>query len=241
MPALSIENVSFCYRKKEALREVSFSVDSGSFCALLGPNGAGKSTLFSLLTHLRRPKVGSISINDQPMAKHPYEALAQIGIVFQQPTLDLDATVHENLKYFAGLHGIRGTRSKERIEKALSRMDMMERSKEKVRALNGGHRRRMEIARALIHDPKILLLDEPTVGLDPHARDALTGYVHSLAEEGYAVLWATHLVDEVQDNDQVVVLYHGRVLTKGRAADIAQDQTLKEQFLHLTADGAFPK
>lgn len=234
MAELAVQDVSFRYRGKYVLKDVSFTIESGTFCALLGANGAGKSTLMSLLCHLGNPSAGSISVNGLGLAEAPLAALAQMGIVFQQPTLDLDTTVRNNLSYFASLHGLRGNRARDSIAKALDRMDMSERADEKVRALNGGHRRRMEIARALIHDPGILLLDEPTVGLDPQARHAITDHAHRLAEDGVAVLWATHLVDEVRDDDQVVVLHQGRILAQGTAREMAMDKPLGERFLDLT-------
>lgn len=230
---LSVTGVRFSYRHKQVLSDVSFAVEGGTFCALLGPNGAGKSTLFSLLCHLSKPAAGTIDISGHNIADDPCAALARIGIVFQQPTLDLDTSVQNNLTYFAGLHGIRGRAAQSRIDQVLDRMEMRARAHEKVRTLNGGHRRRMEIARALIHEPAILLLDEPTVGLDPQARRAITDHVHALANDGLAVLWATHLVDEVHESDQVIILNRGHIVAKGTAAEIAQGQPLRDRFFAL--------
>ncbi len=166
MIGLEISHVSYSYGKSRALDDVSFSVRTGRFCALLGPNGAGKSTLFALLTRLLATRAGTIGVAGFDIAREPRAALARIGVVFQQPTLDLDMSVRRNLRYFAGLHGLSGRQAAVAIEAALTQLGMAERADEQVRALNGGHRRRMEIARALIHKPQILLLDEPTVGLD---------------------------------------------------------------------------
>jgi len=235
---LDVRGITHRYGQKTALNDIGFSLDKGTFCALLGPNGAGKSTLFSILTRLFVPDAGEVMIAGHSLAREPGKALARIGVVFQQPTLDLDLTVRRNLKYFAALHGLAGKDADRRIETSLEQVNMAERAGEKVRALNGGHRRRMEIARALLHDPVVLLLDEPTVGLDAETRNSITGHVHNLAsEQGLTVLWATHLVDEVRANDQLVVLHEGRIQADGSAAEIAGDTPLQARFLEMTGGG----
>ncbi|EEW25341.1 ABC transporter ATP-binding protein [Rhodobacter ferrooxidans] len=235
MTGLQIDGLGFRYGPRVALEDVSFAVAPGQFCALLGPNGAGKSTLFALLTRLMVSRQGRIRVAGFDLAQAPRAALARIGVVFQQPTLDLDLTVRRNLRYFAGLHGLSGRAAAMAIDAALDRLGMLERAGETVRVLNGGHRRRMEIARALIHAPAVLLLDEPTVGLDAASRRAITAHVHDLAAGGMAVLWATHLVDEIGPADQVVVLHRGRVLAQGTAAAIAAGQPLADAFMAMTA------
>lgn len=232
---LAVHDVSYSYGAKRALDHVTFDLTAGRFCALLGPNGAGKSTLFSLLTRLLVTRQGTISVAGHDLAQSPRAALAQIGVVFQQQTLDLDMTVRQNLRYFAALQGLAGSSAQRSIDAALDRLDMRERAGEKARALNGGHRRRMEIARALIHDPRVLMLDEPTVGLDTASRQAITAHVHDLADSGLLVFWATHLVDEIGDNDDVVVLHQGRVLSHDTAANIAGNGPLIDAFIKMTA------
>ena len=236
MNGLEVEGANFAYAKRQALMDVSLGVAPGEFCALLGPNGAGKSTLFALLTRLLIADRGRIRVAGHDLARDPRAALARIGVVFQQPTLDLDLSVRRSLRYFAGLHGMAGRAAEAAIDAALDRLGMRERAGEVVRALNGGHRRRMEIARALIHAPAVLLLDEPTVGLDAASRRAITDHVHDLAAGGMAVLWATHLVDEIRDPDSVVVLHQGRVCARGRAGEIggAAPGGLLAAFLALT-------
>ena len=220
-PALTIENVSFAYGKTKALDDVSFDVAPGKVTVLLGPNGAGKSTLFGLITRLVAIQHGRVAILSRDLGRIGATALAPLGIVFQQQTLDLDLTARQNLRYFAALRGIESDEADARIVKELTRLDMAERLEEKVRALNSGHRRRVEIARALLHGPSILLLDEPTVGLDIPTRKALIAHVHQRArEDGVAALWATHLIDEVGGDDPLVVLDKGRVVANGRAADV---------------------
>lgn len=232
---LSVENLKFRYGAKDALKGVSFEIRPGRFCALLGPNGAGKSTLVSLLTRLLVAPDGRICVAGHSLAKEPRDALANLGVVFQQPTLDLDLTVRQNLSYFAALHGLPSREVPGRIEAALGRLDMLERADEQVRALNGGHRRRTELARALLHRPKVLLLDEPTVGLDAASRAGITAHVHDLAEtEGLCVLWATHLTDEVRDTDRLLVLHQGEILADGETGEIRGDQSLSDWFLDRT-------
>ncbi len=237
MTGLSVSNIGFSYGPKRALDDVSFSASAGAFCALLGPNGAGKSTLFGLLTRLFTTPEGTISVAGHDLAEKPRVALAQIGVVFQQTTLDLDLTVRRNLQYFAALHGLSGKLAKMRIDEALDRLDISDRAGERARDLNGGHRRRTEIARALIHKPSVLLLDEATAGLDAGSRAAITDYVHELCADGrLTVLWATHLTDEVRPQDRLVVLHRGRVMADGLCGEIIGQVPLEKYFLDLTAE-----
>jgi len=232
---LSVTGLSFSYGSRRALEDVSFEVAPGSFCALLGQNGAGKSTLFSLLTRLFTTESGSISIVGHNLRTSSRKALAEIGVVFQQSTLDLNLSVERNLRYFAALQGLSGREAERRIAEALERLGMAERRRERVRDLNGGHRRRTEIARSLIHEPSVLLLDEPTVGLDAATRAAITDHVHELCEDrGLTVLWATHLTDEVRATDQLVILHRGKILKDGVTRDIVGDRPLTDVFLELT-------
>lgn len=234
---LRVQGLSYAYGRKQALDAVSLEVAPGAFCALLGPNGAGKSTLFGLLTRLFTAPEGRIEIAGHDMARDPRAALARMGVVFQQPTLDMDLTVAQNLRYFAALHGLGRRAAAARIDGALDRMGMRERAGERVRQLNGGHRRRTEIARALLHGPDVLLLDEPTVGLDAASRAAITAHVHDVCEgDGRTVLWATHLTDEVRESDRLVILHRGKVLRDGVAGEIAVGAPLAETYLALTTD-----
>lgn len=236
---LVVRDLSHSFGSRRALDGVSFSVAPGAFCALLGPNGAGKSTLFALLTRLLAAPAGHIRVAGVDLAREPRAALARMGVVFQQPTLDLDLTVRRNLRYFAALHGLGGREAERRIDRALEQLDMTERANERARELNGGHRRRTEIARALVQAPSVLLLDEPTVGLDAASRAGITGHVHRLAAEmGLTVLWATHLTDEVLLEDRLVVLHRGRVLADSTAAAVAGGRPLTEVFLDMTGGPA---
>lgn len=241
MNALDASAISFAYGARQALREVSFSLAPGRFAALLGPNGAGKSTLIALLTRLYDLQSGDIRVGGQSLREAPRAALQQLGVVFQQSTLDLDLSVEQNLRYHAALHGLSRRQTGLRVDAELVRQALGERRKEKVRELNGGHRRRVEIARALLHEPRLLLLDEASVGLDPASRLALNQHVRSLCREhGISVLWTTHLLDEVQPDDALMILHQGRLVASGQLDDLLQAQggDLGNLFARLTTQGA---
>jgi len=219
--ALEIAGLSHSYGARKALDDVSLTVAPGQFVVLLGLNGAGKSTLFSLVTRLFAARVGRISIFGRDLAKAPGEALRRIGVVFQARTLDLDLSVEQNMIYHAALHGIGPADARRRAETMLQRVGLAERARDKARVLSGGQMRRVEIARALLHGPRLLLLDEPTVGLDVAARAEILAQVRALvAEEKIGVLWTTHLMDEVETDDRVVILHKGRAIASGVASDI---------------------
>lgn len=233
-PALLVRDITFDYGKRRALDGVTFSVQPGQTVILLGPNGAGKSTLFSLISGLFAPQTGSIEISGRSVARDGEAALEPLGIVFQQQTLDLDLTVRQNLRYFCALRGMDRATADQRIKAELARLAMPERIDEKVRALNGGHRRRVEIARAALHQPKVLLLDEPTVGLDIPTRRELIANLHARSgADGTALLWATHLIDEVSESDRVLVLHRGKIIADGLPA------ALRQQTGAADLDGAF--
>ncbi len=241
-PALSVAGVSHSFGTVKALDDVSFEIASGSFTVLLGQNGAGKTTLFSLITRLYGNRSGAIRVYGFDVRRQPSEALARIGAVFQQRALDLDLTVAQNLHYHAALHGIGRRDAAARIEVELGRQGLLERAGAKVRQLSGGQMRRVELAQALLHRPRLLLLDEPTVGLDIGSRQALLDHVrHLCRSESIGVLWATHLIDEVQADDQVVILHKGRVMAQGDAATVTRDakaSDIRQAFGRLTGIGA---
>jgi ABC-2 type transport system ATP-binding protein len=219
--ALAVNNVSHSFGDRKALSGVSFEIQPGDFTVLLGLNGAGKTTLFALVTGLYHSGDGSIAVYGDDLRKRYLKALARIGAVFQQSTLDLDLTVEQNMFYHAALHGIARSVAAPRITAELERVGLADRRKDRARQLSGGQRRRVELARALIHEPALLLLDEPTVGLDIESRQFLLDHVRKLcAERGMAVLWATHLIDEADENSKVVVLHKGKVLAAGGAGAV---------------------
>jgi ABC-2 type transport system ATP-binding protein len=240
-PALAVNGVSHAYGPRKALDNVSLTVPQSCFTALLGLNGAGKTTLFSLITRLYDTRTGSIDVLGHRVSREPGEALRRLGVVFQARTLDLDLSVMENLLYHAALHGIGGRDARQRAEMALRGIDLAGRAKDPARKLSGGQMRRVEIARALLHEPRVLVLDEATVGLDVNSKTLILQHVRALVRErGVAVLWATHLLDEVANDDAVVVLHRGRVVAAGDvSAVIAQAgyTDMPGAFISLTGGG----
>ena len=235
---LEVRGLTKSYGPLKALDEVSLAVAEGEFVGLLGPNGAGKTTLFQILSGLFVADGGSVHVLGHDIRHSATTALAGIGVVFQQPTLDLDLSVLANLRFSARLHGMPRARRRERIEAELERLDLAESANAPARTLSGGNRRRVELARALVHEPRMLLMDEATVGLDPASRQQLLDYVLGLRRKRpVGVLWATHLVDEVERADRVVILHRGRVLDAGPPAEVvarAGAASIGEAFLVMT-------
>lgn len=239
LPILSVAAISKHYGKLCAVNQVSFQLGSG-FHALLGPNGAGKSTLFQLLTGLFAPDQGDIHLNSISIRQHLPQALAQMGVVFQQPALDLDLSVQTNLDFYGRLHGMGKADIRARSTHVLTQLEIADLAPTPCRNLSGGNRRKVELARALLTEPKLLLMDEATVGLDPASRATLLAYVHRLCrEQGLCVLWATHLIDEAEQADQILVMHKGKLLAQAPpAALITQTHTtsLLEAFFQLSGE-----
>jgi ABC-2 type transport system ATP-binding protein len=239
---LEVEEARKSYGAVKALDGVTLALGAGEFVALLGPNGAGKTTLFQLLTGLFVADSGRIVIDGLDIRRRLVEALARLGVVFQQPTLDLDLTVEANLRFHARLHGLSRRRATARIAEELERLGMAGETHRLCRALSGGNRRKVELARALVHEPRVLIMDEPTVGLDPASRRSLLEHVQALCRSGrLGVLWATHLVDEAEGADRVLVLHRGRLVSEGTPAELLRktgQSTLASAFIELTGKGA---
>ena len=215
-PALEVSGLGHSYGKRRALDAVSFRAEARGVLALAGPNGAGKTTLFNLLTGLFYPRVGRIAVLGRDIVRRPRAALADIGVVFQQRAVDADLSVWQNLRYHAALHGLGGREARARIGEECARLGIADKLKRRAGALSGGELRRMEIARALLHRPRLLLLDEPTTGLDAPSRELVLRHLRELARER-AVVFSTHLFDEIDGGDDLVVLDRGRVAARGRA------------------------
>jgi ABC-2 type transport system ATP-binding protein len=241
-PALLLDNVVKTFGRVRAVDGVNLKAFPGEFIALLGPNGAGKTTLFRMLSGLLAPDGGRIEVMGHDMSRDAVPALARLGIVFQQPTLDLELSVAANLLFHAGLHGISRAVAQPRIESELARLGLVEHVHAKTAQLSDGNRRRVELARALLHQPRVLLMDEATVGLDPQSRgDLLRSILNMRAERTVAVLWATHLCDEVPGADRVIVLHHGKVLadtTPAKLVAAAGAANVEQAFLSMTVRGA---
>ena len=242
-PLLQASGVAKAYDGTPALNGVNIAVRPGELVVLLGPNGAGKSTLLQLVTGLFTPDRGSISICGHDLRTGIVPALAQLGVVFQQPTLDLELSVEANLRFHAELHGLPGNQVRARIAAAAERFGLTDRLHSPARELSGGNRRRVELARALLHEPRLLVMDEATVGLDPASRRDILTHILSLRASGMGILWTTHLVDEAAMGDAIVVLNRGNVVFEGAPAELAarsQPADLGNAFLRLTtaADAA---
>ena len=234
-PALEVLSLSHSFGKVQALRDVSFMVPKGAFCALLGVNGAGKTTLVSLITRLYDSASGQIKVAGFDVRRRPREALSRLGVVFQSRALDADLSLRQNLAYHAALHGIAPRKARERGDEVLEMVGLSGKATARVSTLSGGQQRRAEIARALLHRPDLLLLDEATAGLDIHARAEVLELIRGLiAQNGVSTLWATHIFEELQPQDRAILLHKGAVVADGSCAEIAGQGTLSQAFLTLT-------
>jgi ABC-2 type transport system ATP-binding protein len=209
---LELQDVAFSYPKDvQALCGLSMNIAEGKMTAILGPNGSGKSTLFKLLSGLVKAQQGQILFHQKPLAQQRDVFQASLGLVFQHTSLDPLLTVDENLFLQAALHGMSQAQASQRIQTLCDAFELQDRRQQRVKTLSGGLARRVEIAKALVHQPQLLLLDEPSTGLDPKARMDLFQWVRSIVERwGTTVVWITHLAQEAQKMDEVVILDHGR-------------------------------
>ena len=235
---LSIKQISKHYGHQVALDQLSFDIRPGQFCALLGPNGAGKSTLFQVLTGLFAPDAGDVELFGISLRHQPQQVLARLGVVFQQQALDLDLSVRRNLKFHAQLHGLRWRELQDQAQALLQQLGLDGAWERPIRELSGGSRRKVELARALLHKPSLILMDEPTVGLDPKSRrDLLQAVKTQVREHQCMVLWATHLVEEAEQADHVLVLNHGKLIASGSPLDVRQQlgaETLEQGFIQIS-------
>jgi ABC-2 type transport system ATP-binding protein len=236
---LSVRGLVKCYGARAALDGIDLDIPRGRFVALLGPNGAGKSTLFQVLTGLFASDAGEVQVDGIDLRRRAPRALARIGVVFQQPSLDLDLSVARNLQLHADLHGLRSQPARQRMADGCGRFGLADRLHRPARELSGGQRRKVELIRAGLHEPGLLLMDEATAGLDPQSRrDLLVDMTETVTRRGTSVLWATHLVEEAEAADRVLVLHRGRLLAEGTPAEVAQrlgGGSLEQAFLRATA------
>jgi ABC-2 type transport system ATP-binding protein len=241
-PALQLAGLVKRYGARTALGGLTLQLPRGQFVALLGPNGAGKSTLFQVLTGLFAADEGDVQVTGLALRRQPARALRAIGVVFQQPSLDLDLSVARNLGFHAALQGLPAALAQRRIAEGLDAAGLGADRDRPVRELSGGNRRKVELVRALLHRPAVLLMDEPTVGLDPKSRrDLLAAIRADIAARGTLVLWATHLVEEAAGADRVLVLHQGRLLADGTPAAVTAalgGPGLEEAFIRATAVAA---
>lgn len=222
--AISLHDVVHKYEDRMALNGVSFDVHSAELFGLLGPNGSGKTTLFRILSTLMVPVAGQATIMGFDVARDPGRLRHQIGVVFQEQSIDVKLTAMENLKHQGHLYGLRGRALRARIEEMLERVGLADRAREKAETFSGGMQRRLELAKGLLHHPSVLLLDEPTTGLDPGARRDLWQYLATLRDkERVTVLITTHLMEEAERCDRLAILNEGKVVALGTPDELKHE------------------
>lgn len=236
---LSVQSLTKKFDDFTAVRNISFNVEAGSIFAFLGPNGAGKSTTIKMLTTVLKPTSGKITINGFNALKEQDQARASFGIVFQDPSLDEELTAYENIVYHAVVYKVPKKEREERIQRALEIVGLWDRREDYVKNYSGGMKRRLEIARALVHYPKILFLDEPTVGLDPQTRNSIWSHIRTLnKEKGMTIFLTTHYMEEAEAvADQIAIIDHGKIIESGTVEEIkkrTETESLEEAFLKLT-------
>jgi ABC-2 type transport system ATP-binding protein len=238
-PVLRVQGLTKRYGDRVALASLDLALWPGQFTALLGPNGAGKSTLFQVLTGLFAADEGEVEVAGRSLRRGTAAALRHVGVVFQQIALDLDLSIRRNLLFHADLHGLPRRLANERIAADCARLGVEPDLDRPVRELSGGHRRKVELVRAGLHRPALLLMDEATVGLDPKSRrDLLAALREDVRTRGVGVLWATHWVEEAEPADRVLVLHQGRLLADGTPAEVGAalgGATLEQGFIARTS------
>jgi ABC-2 type transport system ATP-binding protein len=238
---IRVQNLKKTFGSFTAVDDVSFDVAAGEIFAFLGPNGAGKTTTIKMLTTLLKPTAGAIELDGLDPARHQNEVRQRFGIVFQDPSLDGDLTAAENMQIHAVLYHVPNKVAKQRTEELLKLFDLWERRNDQVKKFSGGMKRRLEIARGFLHTPRILFLDEPTLGLDPQSRNQLWTIVKRVNEaENVTVMLTTHYMDE-EDRvaHRIGIIDHGKLVTQGTPAEIkaqTESQTLEDAFLKLTGN-----
>ncbi|HET8991722.1 MAG TPA: ATP-binding cassette domain-containing protein [Candidatus Saccharimonadales bacterium] len=236
---ISVENLVKKFGDFTAVDSISFEVKKGEIFAFLGPNGAGKSTTIKMLTTMLRPTSGTLRLAGHDVAHERDSARKAFGIVFQDPSLDEELSAYENMELHAILYGVPKHRRQSRIEELLQLVDLYERRESKIKTFSGGMRRRLEIARGLIHEPKVLFLDEPTLGLDTQTRNMLWAYVKKLSKEkGMTIFFTTHYLDEAEDvAETIAIIDHGSIITRGTSKQLTKEtgtKNLEDAYLKLT-------
>ena len=221
--ALDIQHLSKKYGKKIALESISFSVKKGTCFGLLGPNGAGKSTTMKILTGIVIADNGSVKILGLDSIEHRQSIQQKVGYVPQSITLYEELNAYDNLLFFGKMYGVKDNLLKERIRKVLLQTGLLDRAKDKVKEYSGGMKRRINIAAALLHEPKILILDEPTVGIDPQSRNHIFDMIHELKKEGVTIIYSTHYMEEVEALcDEIAIIDNGKIITQGNLKELLE-------------------
>jgi len=220
---LDILHLKKKFGKKTALEDISFSVKAGTCFGLLGPNGAGKSTTMKILTGIVEADNGSVNVLGMNTKENQLTIKQKIGYVPQSITLYEDLTAFDNLVFFGQMFGVKGKSLNERINQVLKQTGLLDRSKDKVKEYSGGMKRRINIAAALLHNPKILILDEPTVGIDPQSRNHIFDMIRTLKEEGVTIIYSTHYMEEVEVLcDDIAIIDNGRIITQGNLKELLE-------------------
>ncbi|MFN0102511.1 MAG: ABC transporter ATP-binding protein [Bryobacteraceae bacterium] len=238
---IRVQDLVKTFGELRAVDNISFTVQPGEIFAFLGPNGAGKTTTIKMLTTLLKPTSGSLSIDGLDPAKHQNEARKRFGIVFQDPSLDSELTAYENMDIHGVLYGVPSVPRAERIERLLKLFELWDRRDGFAKTFSGGMKRRLEIARGFLHTPKILFLDEPTLGLDPQSRNQLWNHVKHVNEtEGVTVFLTTHYMDEAERVAQrIAIIDHGKIVAQGTPDELklqTKTDSLEGAFLALTGN-----
>lgn len=238
-PIISVEHLTKKFGDFTAVDDITFTVGKGEIIAFLGPNGAGKTTTIKMLTTLLAPTHGAVLLNGNDVVSHQEDARRTFGIVFQDPSLDDELTAWENLEFHGVLYNVPKSVRRPRIEELMKFVELWERKNALVKTFSGGMKRRLEIARGLLHHPKIFFLDEPTIGLDPQTRNHMWDYVVNLnKKEHITVFFTTHYIEEAEKVAQrIIVIDHGKIVATGTPDDLkkrTKKQTLEEAFLHFT-------
>lgn len=240
-PIIEAEGVTKRFGKLTAVDGISFAVNAGEIFAFLGPNGAGKSTTINMLTTMLRPTSGKLMLNSHDVAGDPASVRKSFGIVFQNPSLDEELSAKENMELHAALYHVPRAEQGRRIDELLKLVGLDSRKDSYIKTFSGGMRRRLEIARGLLHHPKILFLDEPTLGLDTQTRNILWDYVRKLSKtEGMTIFFTTHYLDEAEEvAGRIAIIDHGKIVASGTAKQLAaktKTKTLEQAYLKLTGE-----
>jgi len=236
---IEIKNVTKSYGDFKAVDDISLKVETGDVFAFLGPNGAGKTTTIKMLTTLLQPTSGEIYLDGHNVTEDPYKTRQSFGIVFQDPSLDNELTAYENMQYHAILYGLPKSVYTDRINQLLDLVELNDRRDSYVKSFSGGMKRRLEIARGLLHHPKVLFLDEPTIGLDPQTRNHIWDYVKNLNEkEKVTIFFTTHHMEEVERYaEKIAIIDHGKIIERGTPDEIREKagvESLEDAFIKLT-------
>ena len=240
--AIEAKHLTKKYGDFTAVNRISFEVQKGEIFAFLGPNGAGKSTTIKMMTTMLRPTDGDLHLDGHDVTSERDKARKAFGIVFQDPSLDEELSAYENMELHASLYGVPKSERANRIKEMLELVELWGRKDSMIKTFSGGMRRRLEIARGLLHEPSILFLDEPTLGLDTQTRNLMWNYVKNLSKtKGMTIFFTTHYLDEAEEvAERIAIIDHGKIVASGTTPELCKEtktKTLEEAYLKLTGEG----